>query len=141
MRIRTVKPEFWSSPTVARLSLRARLLFSGLWYCADAEGRGLADAGRIRRALFPWDDEISDAQVDGSLRELASQGLIRLYSRRLTPTKSRQRATLLYQVTSWDEHQIVNRPTPSRLPPAETRPRNHGVLTESSRSAHGGKEG
>jgi len=45
MRIRSIKPEFWKSETVAALSPLARLLFIGLWNYADREG---ADGGSAK---------------------------------------------------------------------------------------------
>ena len=38
-RIRTIKPEFFTSDDICALSPRARLLYIGLWCEADREGR------------------------------------------------------------------------------------------------------
>ena len=40
MRIRSIKPEFWTSEDVTDLTYFERLLFIGLWSYADDHGRG-----------------------------------------------------------------------------------------------------
>ena len=47
MRIRTIKPDFWTDAKVSKLTYLARLLFIGLWNVADDEGRFKSDP-RIR---------------------------------------------------------------------------------------------
>ena len=51
MRIRTIKPEFWSSLDLAPLSEPALLLAAGLLNYADDEGYFVADERLIRAAL------------------------------------------------------------------------------------------
>jgi hypothetical protein len=38
-RIRTIRPEFWTSEQVTECSMPARLLFIGLWNFCDDGGR------------------------------------------------------------------------------------------------------
>lgn len=64
MRIRTIKPEFWVSESMGRLSRDARLIFVGLWSLADDYGRFRADPRLIAGQLLPYDpDEIGRAHV------------------------------------------------------------------------------
>lgn len=56
-RIRTIKPEFWTSQTLGSVSPRARLLFLALISTADDHGRGGAVPKVLARTLFPFDDD------------------------------------------------------------------------------------
>lgn len=103
-RIRTVKPEFWTSATIAKLSIPARLLFIALLNFADDQGRGKCFKREIAGFAFPYDDEVD---VGPLLDELEAAGLIHRYEADNRPH---------FHVVSWFEHQRINRPTPSRLP-------------------------
>lgn len=145
-RIRTIKPEFFTSLTIADLSLEARLTFAGLWTHADDEGRCVADARLIKAAIWPLDDRTS-ADVERDLKELTESSLITHY---VVNGRS------YFAVTNWREHQRINRPTASKFPtpppdrgmartadapessgfpPADTS--THGVVSEDSVSPHG----
>ena len=75
-RIRTIKPEFFTSDTLAEASRDARLLFVGLWTMADREGRLDDRPKRIKATLFPYDD---DADIEMWLNELTTLGHIVRY--------------------------------------------------------------
>jgi len=130
-RIRTIKPEFFTSETMGKCSLRARLLFIGLWTQCDDEGRMIDNARILVGQLFPLDDDVDAKAVEADLRELASMKLIVRYE-----VEGRN----YLAVSSFDEHQRVNRPTPSKLPapPSDggfTDP--SGIDSDDSRSTHG----
>ena len=59
MRIRTVKPEFFTHADLADLDkisqLPIRLSFLGLWCCCDREGRFKWDARRLGVQILPYD--------------------------------------------------------------------------------------
>ena len=55
-RIRTLKPEFWDSPSTARADLAARLTFMALWNWADDSGRVVGNLKEIEAFAFPHDD-------------------------------------------------------------------------------------
>ena len=105
-RIRTIKPEFFTSLDVADLSRDARLLFVGLWTHADDGGRGLNEPRLIKAALFPLDDDITPADVADLMEELCAQGVVSLYS---DADKRR-----LFQVNAWIAHQRIDKPRPSK---------------------------
>lgn len=105
-RIRTIKPEFFTSLTIAELPLRARLTFIGLWTHVDDEGRCIADARLIKAAVWPLDD-ITREDVARDLGALTESSLITQY-------EAGNRRYLA--VRGWDEHQRINRATPSRFP-------------------------
>lgn len=126
-RIRTIKPEFWQDHSLAKeLTRDQRLLYIGLWNEADDEGRFLANPRRLLGNLFPFDEDIHGGFIEASLRLLADTGRVLLYEVDGTPYG---------QLTKFSEHQRINRPTPSRIPPP---PNDLRPLTEYSLSDHGG---
>ncbi len=99
-RIRTVKPEFWSSEQVMECSPIARLLFIGLWNFCDDAGNHVASSKTIKAEVFPGDD-ISSSDVRRLLDELSLNGLIEFYA---FGDKD------FLHVTGW-HHQKIDRPT------------------------------
>jgi len=121
-RIRTIKPGFFRSDDVTPLSYRARLTWIGLWTYVDDEGRGRDDARIIKGDLWTLEDDVSWADVEADLVELARNDRIVRY----TVDGKRYLA-----IRKWHEHQVISRATPSRLPePPDS-------LQESSVSAPG----
>ena len=59
-RIRTIKPEFWDSPSTAKASPWARLLYIAMWNWADDYGRGTANLKELEGFAFPNDDKFTD---------------------------------------------------------------------------------
>jgi hypothetical protein len=106
-RIRTIKPEFWVSRTNSRLSHAARLTFIALWNYCDDEGRGVDESRLVKAAAWPLDDGITASVVAGHLDELEALGLIVRYS---------VDGASYLAVRSWNEHQKIDRPTPSKFP-------------------------
>jgi hypothetical protein len=47
VRIRTIKPSFWKSLSIASLPMEVRFFFVGLWNYADDAGRGIDFVRRI----------------------------------------------------------------------------------------------
>jgi hypothetical protein len=111
-RIRSIKPEFWSSVQVSECSREARLLFIGLWNFCDDNGRMGLSARQIKMQVFPGDDDLSSTKVRGMLDELSSNGLIDIY----TVEKKEY-----LQVTGW-RHQKIDRPHKSAIPANSTNP-------------------
>ncbi len=99
-RIRTVKPEFFSSEQVVECSPTARLLFIGLWCFCDDGGVHPYSPRRIKMEVFPG-DQYSDDEIIQLLEELATVGLIETYS-------VEDKHYLI--VTGW-KHQRIDRPT------------------------------
>lgn len=105
-RIRSIKPEFWESESVGRLSRDARLLFIGLWSSADDEGRFRAHPRLLASGLFAYDEDAVRA-VPKWLGELEREGCVQLYQ------AGEDRFGC---IPKWDKHQKIDRPSPSRLP-------------------------
>ena len=129
-RIRTIKPEFFTSLTIADLSKEARLTFIGLWTHVDDEGRCVDDARLVKAALWPLDERTAK-DIDEDLWELYDADLILRYV--VGPKR-------FLAVRSWKEHQRINRPSASKFPPpekGEPTPKAPRGLTHSSVRAHG----
>lgn len=105
-RIRSIKPEFWSSEQVMACSREARLLFVGLWNFVDDEGRISNSAKSIKAQVFPSDEDINSETVRRWLDELSSNELILQY-------EADGRSYL--QVTGW-HHQKIDRKRLSKIP-------------------------
>lgn len=145
-RIRTIKPDFFTSLTIADLTPEQRLTFIGLWTHVDDAGRCVDDPRLIKAALWPLDDRTA-ADIEIDLKALTESSLITRY------TLNRKR---YLAVTNWDEHQRINRPTESKLPAPEdgdpTPPdpvtrhesdslNTHAQLSEDSPQERKGREG
>lgn len=98
-RIRTIKPEFWSSLQVIECSTTARLLFVGLWNFSDDAGRHIADCRRVKVEIFPG-DSFSIEQIRGWIDELIKAGLLVEYT---------AETFTLWQVTGWSHQRIEKR--------------------------------
>lgn len=99
-RIRTVKPEFFTSEQVAACSRDARLLFIGLWNFCDDGGVHPASAKRVKMEVFPGDD-VNVELVETWIRELISNGLLEEYS---------VEGKKYWHVISWKNHQKIDKP-------------------------------
>lgn len=111
MRIRTIKPEFWTDKRVASWDHFTRLLFIGLWSAADDHGRGSAESARLASELFPYDlsrdPRETLARVAAGLDTLAASFRITLYD---------VEGEAFYEVTSWSKHQRVDNAGKPRVP-------------------------
>ena len=99
-RIRTIKPEFWSSVQIVECSPSARLLFVGLWNFCDDAGRHPACLRRLKMEVFPGDPFTID-QIGEWVAELVDAKLLVSY---VVDSKG------FWQVTGW-HHQKIDRPT------------------------------
>lgn len=127
-RIRSIKPEFWSSEQVMECSPMARLLFIGLWNFCDDAGNHVASAKTVKAEIFPGDD-IGSSDVQRMLDELSSNSLIAFYT-------NGDKEYL--HVTGWRKHQKIDRPT-FKHPPFSDDARR--ALDESSPPEGNGVEG
>ena len=71
MRIRQVKPAFWSDATVAELSERTRLFYIGLWMIADDAGWLRWNAVEVARDLYGYEPRTKrEKRVEAMFGEL-----------------------------------------------------------------------
>ena len=107
MRIRTIKPEFWASESLSRISREARLLFIGLFSACDDHGRTRAASRFLASLLFPYDED-APKLIDGWLKELEQENCIRRYV---------VDGDTYLDIPKWPSHQKIDRPSESKLPP------------------------
>jgi hypothetical protein len=109
MRIRTIKPEFFTHAELADLefdtSLPVRLAFIGLWCAADRDGRFKWDARRLGVQILPYDE----VDFDAILEALLSAGFIDRYE-----VEGRTYGC----VPSFSRHQVINNREPDSLIPS-----------------------
>ncbi len=132
-RIRTIKPEFWSSRQIVECSPTARLLFIGLWSFSDDAGHHPADALRLKMEVFPG-DPFDEQEIVGWVEELLRMGLVSTY---VVDTKE------FWSITGW-KHQRIDKPTYRHPSPPDSstpsRPLDEPSPTESSRTESNGVE-
>ena len=130
VRIRSIRPEFWSSEDIAVLDWHERLVYIGLWSYVDDNGVGRDLERLIVTDLFPLDEDLreSSLRVHGALKTLESGGQI---------TRYRVGGKPYLHITAWGRHQKINRPTAGRYPlPTCDDAQPHVALTEPSVSPH-----
>lgn len=116
-RIRTIKPDFFTSEDITALSPLARLLYIGTWLEADREGRLTWKPNTLKTRYLPADQ----CDVFYVTSELIDRGLIVLYGDGYA------------YIPKFSEHQIINpREGKSKLPEptkeAVEHARNHASL-------------
>lgn len=104
-RIRSIKPEFWTSAQIIECSTNARLLFVGLWNFCDDAGRHPDSPKQLKAEVFPA-DEFSLDDMSRMIDELSSNDLVQRY---VVDGKG------YLQVTGW-HHQRIDRPNAPRYP-------------------------
>lgn len=109
-RIRSIKPEFFTSISIADLSRDARLMFVGMWTHVDDDGRCIDEPRLLKAALFPLDDDLTATHIDDLMGELEAKGRIVRYV---------VDGRAYVQVVGFNEHQKIDRHTPSKHPPCE----------------------
>ena len=124
MRIRTVKPEFWSSYDTAGLSESAALLALGLLNLADDDGYFIADCRLIRAQLAPLRE--TTKTTEEAFAELVGTGYVE--------TRTGTDGKPYGRVVAFLTHQRINRPTPSKI---KGRWGAHGSISEQSVSING----
>ena len=127
-RIRSIKPEFFTSEVIAALPVSARLTFIGLWTHVDDNGVTVDNPKLITAAVWPLEDDPREAlaRTSGDLTRLSTAGLIQRYE------VSGRRYLF---VTSWDEHQRVSHPSKPRYP-RPTGPSTSGNTEDPEPSGH-----
>lgn len=135
-RIRTIKPEFFTSEDIVSMSPLARLLYIALWCEADKEGRMAWKPKTFKMRYLPGDG----CDIDALCAEIVDSGMVVLYGDGYA------------YIPAFSAHQHINpRESASQLPePKESdasttrQPRvNHATVTPSIRDsdAQVGREG
>lgn len=108
-RIRTIKPEFWESESVGRLSFGARLLFIASLNFADDEGLLRWNEAYLASQAFVYDESITES-ISEYMNELVTEQII-------LPYRAGQTNQRLAWIVCFRNHQVINRPQPPKLPP------------------------
>lgn len=128
-RIRTIKPEFFTSEDIVGRSPFARLLYVALWCEADKEGRMVWKPATFKLRYLPGDG----VDIHALCQELIDAGLVVLYGNGFA------------HIPAFKAHQHINpRESESQLPsPDASSTRDARVGTRQSRDsdAQGGREG
>lgn len=121
-RIRTIKPEFFTSEDIVALPPLARLLYIAMWCEADKAGRLAWKPKTFKMRYLPADS----CDIEELCNQIVSAGLVRLYGDGLA------------FIPKFADHQHINpRETESKLPaPDASRTRRPRVS-----DAQGGREG
>ncbi|MEA5453285.1 hypothetical protein SPF06_00985 [Sinomonas sp. JGH33] len=114
-RIRTIKPEFWDSPSTAKASAVARLLFIAMWNWADDHGRGTLNLKELEGFAFPHDDiaELSSGK-SRNFRDCVAE-VSECFDVSYYEVGRRQ----YYAILKWEEHQRNERRAKSKFPAPE----------------------
>lgn len=124
-RIRSIKPEFFTSEDIFSMSPLARLFYVSLWCEADREGRLEWKVGTLKARYLPADN----CDINALAQELIDMGLIILYE-----VDGKKYA----EIPTFVEHQVINNreaesKIPARVPHAST-------TRESGREGKEGRE-
>lgn len=138
-RIRTIKPEFWKHEDLSALPEMTHMLAAALLGYADDEGYFNANPALVKSECLPLRE--SSLRTQDSLNQLVEIGYIKV--------GKGDDGKRYGRIVKFDEHQRVNRPTPSKIKKIgiawEHSSTNHEQLSEDSlpeRKGTGkGKEG
>jgi hypothetical protein len=110
-RIRTLKPEFFTSPDVAAVEPLCRLFYQALWCWADDFGIGETNFNGLLGFAFPDGDQIYDPELR-QFRAVSAPDVRRFCAdcaRHFETTFYTVRGRHYYAVKTWDAHQKTER--------------------------------
>lgn len=124
-RIRTIKPEFFTSEDIVSMSPLARLFYVSLWCESDREGRLEWKPRTFKLRYLPGDD----VDIVDLAQELIENGLITLYE---------VGGKTYAQIPTFTEHQVINnRESESKIPALVTARIDASTTRESGVKAEG----
>lgn len=129
-RIRTIKPEFPQSESMGRVSRDARLLFIMLWTICDDSGRARGNSRMLASLLFPYDED-APTKIEDWLHELEEENCLVRYV---------VDGSTYLQICKWLNHQKIDKPSQSKIPPFDessrifSKPRESSPLDQGSRT-------
>lgn len=125
-RIRTIKPEFPQSESMGRVSRESRLCFILLFTLADDSGRLRGNSRMLASLLYPYDDD-AKKHIDTWLSELHREKCIERYE---------IDGDSYVQLNNWLNHQKIDKPTASKIPPPpDIREDSRGLADDSRKIA------
>lgn len=128
-RIRTIKPEFFTSEDIVSLSPLSRLFYVSLWCESDREGRLEWKTGTFKMRYFPGDN----CDIVAMGQELVAAGLVVLYE-----ANGKKYA----EIPTFKEHQVINNREQESVIPSKNDGEDSRVKVACTRDqAEGRKEG
>jgi len=129
-RIRTIKPEFFTSEDIVSMTPLARLFYVSLWCESDREGRLEWKPGTFKMRYLPGDN----CDVVELAQELIGKGLIVLYS-----VGDKQYA----EIPTFTKHQVINNRESESTRPARDKnaSRTRAPRVKAEGKGREGKEG
>jgi len=124
-RIRTIKPEFFTSADIVSLTPLARLFYISLWCESDREGRLDWKPKTFKLRYFPGDD----CDIESMAKELVNVGLIIIYE---------IDGVDYAEIPSFSKHQVINNRESDSERPERV---NDASCTRESGDKAEGKEG
>lgn len=106
-RIRSIHPDFPSDKKLAGVSRDARLTYALTWCVADDAGLFRANPRQLLGQLYPYDEDVTESQLEDWLAALVGLGLIRWHT-----TKDGARVG---QLVNWPKRQKIDKPSKSFL--------------------------
>jgi len=107
-RQRLIWPSIWTDDDFMALSVGARLLFIGLFSTADDHGRGMGSPANLKAAIFPGDDNVTQADIAKWSAEIKGRGMARFY---VTDGKS-----VFFDLPDWSRWQKPRYASASKVP-------------------------
>lgn len=126
-RIRTIKPEFFTSADILALTPLARLFYVSLWCEADRDGRLKWDLETFGFRYMPKES----SQVSDLADELVSRGLVILYE---------VEAKTYAEIPSFAAHQVINNREQESFLPPRVKDASGRVKAEGRKEGKEGKE-
>lgn len=112
-RIRTIKPDFFTSPDVAQASHAVRLFYQALWCWADDFGIGETNINGLLGFAFPDSDGFTAQDLRRFCADCAQHFGITFYT---------VRGRHYYAIPTWEKHQKLERRTDRRKHPTPEDP-------------------
>jgi hypothetical protein len=127
-RIRTIKPEFFTSEDIVSLTPLARVFYIALWCEADREGRLDWKVGTLKMRYLPGDS----CDVQALAQELIDAGLIVIY----------EVAGKVYgEIPTFKTHQVINNRESESTRPSRNFDASPRVKAEGKEGREGEQEG
>lgn len=125
-RIRTIKPDMRDSVHLARCCREGRWFFAILLTEMDDKGRVAYTPKKLAGILYPHDDDVDGPLIRYWVEELCENGMLVEYE---------HGGRRFLCAPNFNVHQVINKPTPSRLPNPFDSSLIQGALPEHSGSA------
>lgn len=126
-RIRTIKPEFFTSADILALTPLARLFYVSLWCEADREGRLKWDLETFGFRYMPKEA----TQIQALAQELIDRSLVILYE---------VEAKTYAEIPSFAAHQVINNREQESFLPPRVKDASKRVKAEGRKEGKEGKE-